>query len=126
MQTYISQHKNTFLPYMCEATLEFFIGTMIKTDFHDSLFKLEPKSVFNDKESSHSSSIDINMMHKSKFETDHSSSTSKEVSRLSSPLREETLSGKIQNLNMSTGDFSSQLWRFISERYVPYLDLLNT
>lgn len=126
MQTTQFYNKNTFLPYMCETTVEFLADAMFKSELVDILFGSDAKNADVDKDVSNHSDTDTQLINKSKFETDHSSNASKQPSRLNSPAREDTLSTQISNLNIKSPELSSILWKFISERYVPYLAMLNS
>lgn len=121
----IKKHANVFLPYMLKANLDSFPETMFKNELYDSIFNFNAKSAAVDKDESNNSDIDNHTLHKSKLETDQSSSTSKQPSRINSPARTESLHDKLQNLSITQAQLSSILWNFFNERYVPYLELLN-
>lgn len=99
---------------------------MFKSELHDVLFHIDVKNADDERDDSNHSDLEAHLSHKSKIETDQSSSASKNQSRSNSLAREDSLASKIQNLNINTVDLSSILWKFINERYVPYLHLLNT
>lgn len=124
MRTIKSASINNFLPYMCETTLEFMTERMIKVDLYDELCSGSSKQSTGLREGKNQEE-DRNLLHKCKVDTDNSSSTSKPQSLEHSPHKDNSDIFKIQNLNQNTQSFSLVLWKFISERYIPYLELLN-
>lgn len=125
MKTIKSQNILSFLPFMWDSTLEYMTESMIKTELVQKLMGLPGKATDFPCTDSNHSEVDSNIPLKNKLDTDHSSSASKQQSLDNSPVKESEGQFKIQNLNMTTDKFSQVLWQFISERYAPYLELLN-
>ena len=144
-----------FLPFMCENTLEFMLKGMFESELYQKLTSSNSNGLAEHHSESQNSELDLhveqqskccngfgslrcffsnnkfcfkadtNFKFKTKQDTDHSSSTSKPQSISDSPSKEETLISKIEKLNRDTEEFSSVVWLFLSERYVPYLELLE-
>lgn len=140
---------------MCESTLEFMLKSMFETELYQKLTGSKCKGLAEHHSESQNSELDLNLERKSKCcdgfgslkcffsnnkfcfkadtdfkfktkqDTDHSSSASKPQSIADSRSEEETMYSKMEKLNIDTDEFSHVAWLFLSERYVPYLELLE-
>lgn len=62
---------------------------------------------------------------KSRVDLDHTCSEGKTHSVTDSPMKEEHSESKQLKFSKDTQEFSKILWKFMTERYVPYLELLR-
>lgn len=140
---------------MCENTLEFMLKGMFEGELYQKLTSPNCKGLAEHHSESQISELDLNLEQQSKCcngfgslkcffsnnkfcfkadtnfkfknkqDTDHSSSASKPQSILDSPSKEEAALSKMEKLNRDTEEFGHVAWLFLSERFVPYLELLE-
>lgn len=140
---------------MCENTLEFMLKGMFESELYQKLTSPNCKGLAEHHSESQNSELDLNLEQqskccngfgslrcffsnnkfcfkadtnfkfKTKLDTDHSSSASKPQSISDSPSKDETAFSKMERLNKDTEEFGHVAWQFLSERFVPYLELLE-
>ena len=98
---------------------------MIKSELWDKLTDSTTKNAEPTHTESTHSEGEFATATKAKYDIDHSSSTSKQPSVQESPPKSEDESVKMCDLNLRWREYSNIMWYFLSEKYAPYLALLQ-